>query len=137
MLIGGRSSPPKFSKLYESWSKVSHAAREMVTVFSDTFFSNSSWSNDQSAAPLHWKGVGASLKIDAIYSEAESRKKLNLPPAAYSVCKTFLIIQHRYEVYHVVPPFYPCQMALFPCTRILLKPGFCTKLMSLPQTGIN
>ena len=31
---GGIMSPPIFSKLQESWSKVSHAARGMVTVFS-------------------------------------------------------------------------------------------------------
>ena len=36
---GGRASrSPKFSKLQESWSKISHAASEMVTVFSLTFF---------------------------------------------------------------------------------------------------
>ena len=32
------SQPLIFSKLQESWSKVSHAARDMVTVFSSTLF---------------------------------------------------------------------------------------------------
>ena len=30
--------PPIFSKMQENWSNVGHAAREMVTVFSVTFF---------------------------------------------------------------------------------------------------
>jgi len=39
--IGGRGVrrvPPMFSNLQESWSKGSHAARELATVFSVTFF---------------------------------------------------------------------------------------------------
>ena len=46
VLMGAReaSRTPICSKLQEIWSKVSHAARELVTVFSMTlFFSNSSW----------------------------------------------------------------------------------------------
>ena len=39
---GGRRAPPIFSNLQESWSKGSHAARELATVFSVTFFSNNS-----------------------------------------------------------------------------------------------
>jgi len=37
---GGRACgrrPPIFSNLQESWSKVSHAAKELATVFSVTF----------------------------------------------------------------------------------------------------
>ena len=35
----GVAPPPIFSNLQESWSNVSHAARELATVFSATFFS--------------------------------------------------------------------------------------------------
>ena len=35
---GGGVTPPILSILQESWSNVRHAAREMVTVFSVTFF---------------------------------------------------------------------------------------------------
>ena len=46
----GTSCPPISSNLQESWSKVSHAARELATVFSVTFFlSNNSWSIGQNA----------------------------------------------------------------------------------------
>ena len=44
--------PPIFSNLQECWSKVSHAARELATVFSVTLlFSNNSWSIGQDAPP--------------------------------------------------------------------------------------
>ena len=53
------------SKSQESWSKVSHAAREMVTVFSLNFrLSNSSWSNSQSALPPPMENVSAPLWLD-------------------------------------------------------------------------
>ena len=40
---------PILSNLQESWSKGSHAARELATVFSVTFFSNNRWSIGQNA----------------------------------------------------------------------------------------
>ena len=46
---GGIASTPIFSNSQEIWSKGSHAAREVATVFSVTFsfFSNNSWSISQ------------------------------------------------------------------------------------------
>ena len=43
---------PNIVKIARKFVKVGHAAREMVTVFSVTFFSNSSWSNGQNAPLL-------------------------------------------------------------------------------------
>ena len=37
--IGGGGASPVFSNLQESWSKGSHAGRELATVFSVMFFS--------------------------------------------------------------------------------------------------
>ena len=46
----GDVTPPIFSNLQESWSKGSHAAGDLATVFSMTFFlSNNSWSIGQNA----------------------------------------------------------------------------------------
>ena len=44
--------PPYIFKLQESWSKVDYVGRGIVVVLSTTFFSNSSWSNDQGPPPL-------------------------------------------------------------------------------------
>lgn len=58
------SRPPIASYLQGSWSKVSHAARELAKVFSVTFFSNISWSIGQNAPSTegvsahHWAGEG-------------------------------------------------------------------------------
>ena len=57
---------PIFSKLRVRWSKASHAAREIVTVFSVTFFfSNSSWSSDQNAPPPIIESASANLCLSA------------------------------------------------------------------------
>ena len=50
--VGGASRLLIFSNLQESWSKASHVARDLTTVFSVSFvFSNNSWSIGQSAPP--------------------------------------------------------------------------------------
>ena len=36
--VGQHAPPSIFSIMKESWSKIGHAAREMVTVFSITYF---------------------------------------------------------------------------------------------------
>ena len=65
MLMGGGAYGPHiFPETQESWSKVGHVAKEIVTVFSVTFIflSNSNWSNGQNA-PLYSneKCLGISL----------------------------------------------------------------------------
>ena len=46
---------PIFSNLQESWSKATHAARELATVFSVTFFCSNSWLIGQNALPPEQK----------------------------------------------------------------------------------
>ena len=63
----GASRPPIFSNWQESRSKVSHAARELATVFSVTFrfcFSNNSWSIGQNAPPPNRWCLGTSLQAN-------------------------------------------------------------------------
>ena len=56
VFFGGRHSPI-FLKFQESWSKRGHAAREMATVYSLSFFlerytaTTNSWSNYQNTPP--------------------------------------------------------------------------------------
>ena len=58
--VGGAT--PIVSNLQESWSKVSHAARELTTLFSVTFLgNNSSWSIGQNA-PLKRRCLGTALE---------------------------------------------------------------------------
>ena len=50
------SRPPMFSKLRESWSKVSHYAKEMVSVFSMSFLVVTVGQiNVQNTLPPQWK----------------------------------------------------------------------------------
>ena len=49
-------------------------------------------------------------------SSGRVQKKSNLPPAPTSIRITFLVMQHQYEISHVVPPFFPCQSEWNQCT---------------------
>ena len=51
--------PPIFSNLQKSWSKGSHAGRELATVISVILFflSNNNWSVGQNAPPPPTEGV--------------------------------------------------------------------------------
>ena len=44
-----------------------------------------------------------SMGIHCENQKGRVQKKVNLPPAVNSVCKTFLVMQHRYEVL----PYFP------------------------------
>ena len=62
----GVCCPPIFSNVPETWSKVSHAARELVTACSMTclfFSSNNSWSIGQKVPPPHGECLSTSLHI--------------------------------------------------------------------------
>ena len=60
--VGGVT--PIVSNLQESWSKVSHAARELTTLFSVTFLgNNSSWSIGQNAPPLKGRCLGTHTTV--------------------------------------------------------------------------
>ena len=74
---------PIFSNLRESWSKGSHAARELATVFSVTsfFLSNNSWSIGQSAPPQkmvsrHIPGCGISKMRKKLLSTTNNRRRV-------------------------------------------------------------
>jgi len=56
----------------------------------------------------------------------ESRKKPNLPPAATSLCITFLIIQHRCEVSHIVCIFPYATSPDLHASEFSLSEIFCT-----------
>ena len=61
--IGGMA-PLIFSNLPESWSKVSHAGRELATALSVTlflFFGSNSWSIGQNAPPPNGECLGTAL----------------------------------------------------------------------------
>ena len=56
---GRHASPPIFSNLQESWSKLSHAPRELATVLCETFlFRKNGWSVGKNA-PLPKDSVSA------------------------------------------------------------------------------
>ena len=76
----GGVAHPILSNLQESWSKSSHAARELAIVFSVTFFSNNSWSIHQNAPPPPSRGcLGTSLVLRNFLHE-KGYKKNQMPP---------------------------------------------------------
>ena len=70
LMGGGAWSPPIFSEMQESWSKVDHAARkwshDYLQLFS--FFSNNNWSNGHNTR-LNEKGRGIYLCLLALQSK--------------------------------------------------------------------